>query len=82
MKAFGGACLCPVVPGEAPAASVNLAESLEDFPHHEASDGSDASLIAALLEVAVNGVSFATPGHRCGRSCRSVLSATVAQSGV
>ncbi len=26
-------------------------------------------LTAALLTVAAKGLSFATPGHRCGRSC-------------
>lgn len=28
-------------------------------------------LTAALLEAARRGTSFATPGHRCGRSCRT-----------
>lgn len=27
-------------------------------------------LTAALLTVAAKGLSFATPGHRCGRSCQ------------
>jgi hypothetical protein len=30
-------------------------------------------LTAALLRVAATGVSFATPGHRSGRSCRQPL---------
>jgi hypothetical protein len=30
-------------------------------------------LTTALLEAAMHGISFATPGHRCGRSCKSLL---------
>jgi hypothetical protein len=30
----------------------------------------ETPLTSALLEVAAVGVSFATPGHRSGRSCR------------
>lgn len=30
-------------------------------------------LTTALLEAAMHGISFATPGHRCGRSCGSLL---------
>jgi hypothetical protein len=30
-------------------------------------------LTAALLDAARHSISFATPGHRCGRSCGSLL---------
>jgi hypothetical protein len=33
------------------------------------SDGGTLPLTAALLEAASRGLSFATPGHRGGRSC-------------
>lgn len=71
MEAFGGGT-----------AIVGLDESLEDFLTDDSTEGWGDSLTAALLEAAVNGVSFATPGHRCGRSCRIVLSATAADSSV
>jgi len=32
-----------------------------------------APLTAALIDAATHALSFATPGHRCGKSCRSVL---------
>ena len=73
MKALGG--------GQSGTATVGLDESLEDFLTDDFEGWGD-SLTAALLEAAVNGVSFATPGHRCGRSCRIVLSATAADSSV
>jgi hypothetical protein len=51
----------------------------------ERQDGTDPSsvtdrfpelpLTAALLDAADKGLSFATPGHRCGRSCTPVLAA-------
>ena len=57
-----------------------LADS-RDVCRERGSDNWNMSLTAALLEVAVNGVSFATPGHRCGRSCRAVPDGTVAEPG-
>jgi hypothetical protein len=62
------------------AETVLLADSRE-VCRERVSDNWKMSLTAALLDVAVNGVSFATPGHRCGRSCRAVPDATITESG-
>ena len=72
MEAFGGVCDRP---RQSRTASMDRDESLEDFLTDDFAEGWGDSLTAALLEAAVNGVSFATPGHRCGRSCGIVLSA-------
>lgn len=38
-------------------------------PDDRPSDAGVLPLTAALLDVALHGLSFATPGHRTGRSC-------------
>jgi hypothetical protein len=39
------------------------------YARAEPRDTANMPLAAALLAVAAKGLSFATPGHRCGRSC-------------
>ena len=46
---------------------------LLDVTGETGSAGTAAPLTAALLHVARHGLSFATPGHRGGRSCSGSL---------
>lgn len=45
------------------------------------SDVTRMPLTAALLELAAKGLSFQTPGHRCGRSCGAVPRADLVATG-
>ena len=52
---------------EPPSSEVSQAPSPRGYD--EPADSRVLPLTAALLDAAAEGVSFATPGHRAGRSC-------------